>query len=88
MKYYPYLYLVFRIYNIIEYLSFTKNILYFIINFFKKKEINKDIDEIYDIVLKCEDSDGEEGYQIGIIDDTNYKKYNETEKKLSYDYFL
>ncbi len=77
IKYYPYFYYLMSVYDCFCYLNFMRKIYVYIYNKFKP-EINKEIDEIYEMILKTEPG------KVDIItqNDTNYVKYYERSEKV------
>ena len=87
IKFYPFIYYFMTIYNLYEYIQFTKKI-YSIVEsvvhkFFAKKKQEKEIDEIYELIMETEPGNVE----ITIDDDTYYVKYNEKHKKIYNEWF-
>ena len=83
VAYYPYFYFLFRIYQMYEQINFLNKIIYIIIGLFKSKKIDKDIDEIYDMITMTTPHN----IEMTVEDDTGYVKYNEEDKTIKDDYF-
>lgn len=74
--YYPllsYLMMIYRYYEYIGYLSYIYNIIMYI---FIPKIVEKEVDEIYEMIIETEPGK----YEVIIKDDTNFVKYNEDKK--------
>ena len=75
IKYYPYFYYLMTLYDFFGYLNFMRKMYQYIYNKLKP-QINKEIDEIYEMIL--ETTPGK--IDVIIDNDTNYVKYNEKDK--------
>ena len=77
IKYYPYFYYLMTLYDFFGYLNFMRKMYAYIYNKLKP-EINKEIDEIYELISQTEPG------KVDVItqNDTNYVKYNEKTKTI------
>lgn len=82
IKYYPILTYVMIIYKYYEYLGYIRNI-YNIFSYCIYKIIpikkDKEIDEIYEIIMETEPGE----YELILKDETGYVKYNEEKKVMN-----
>ena len=78
IKLYPYLLYIMTIYDLFGYISFIRN-MYQCIYYKLNHPRNKEIDEIYDMILETEPGE----LEVIIDNDTNYVKYNEADKKIN-----
>ena len=75
IKYYPYFYYLMTLYDFFGYLNFMRRMYVYIYNKLKP-EINKEIDEIYEMILTTEPGKVDTITQ----NDTDYVKYYEKDK--------
>lgn len=77
IKYYPYFYYLMTLYDLFGYVNFIRKMYqYFYCKLNPSK--NREIDEIYDIIMQTEPGE----IEVIIDNDTNYVEYNEENKEI------
>lgn len=73
IKYYPLFSYIIMMYRCYEYMGYISYIYNFIIYIFTPKIVDKELDEIYEMIIETEPGE----YEIILDDQTEYLKYNE-----------
>lgn len=73
IKYYPvfsYIIMMYRCYEYMGYVSYIYNVIMYL---FTPKIVDKELDEIYEMIIQTEPGE----YEVILEDETGYVKYNE-----------
>lgn len=73
IKYYPLFSYIIMMYRCYEYMGYISYIYNFIMYIFTPKIVDKELDEIYEMIIETEPGE----YEIILDDQTEYLKYNE-----------
>lgn len=76
IKYYPLFSYILMMYRCYEYMGYVSYIYNFVMYIFTPKIVDKELDEIYEMIIETEPGE----YEVILDDETGYIKYDEEKK--------